>query len=291
MTHFGPETAAGKGLRGVAQEMRKGIPAGAFPTFSYRKTRALLENLMKRALIAAAVAGVVAAAAAPALAAEESPFSANVSIVSDYKFRGLSQTNAEPALQGGFDYAHASGLYLGTWASSISWLSDGQADVSSSLEWDFYGGYSGTSGEFGYDFGLLYYYYPGSYPGGFNSPDTLEAYVKGSWKFLSLKYSHSLTDLFGAVDSKNSNYLDLGAEFALPQGYTLGAHVGHQKIKGMAGSCDSYIDYSVGVSKSFGGFDFGLNYVDTDYDDQCMTNAFGEKLGKGTVVLSVGKTF
>src|SRR5690606_30975216 len=191
MTHFGPETAAGKGLRGVAQEMRKGTPAGAFPPFSYRKTRALLENLMKRALIAAAVAGVVAAAAAPALAAEESPFSANVSIVSDYKFRGLSQTNAEPALQGGFDYAHASGLYLGTWASSISWLSDGQADVSSSLEWDFYGGYSGTSGEFGYDFGLLYYYYPGSYPGGFNSPDTLEAYVKGSWKFLSLKYSHS----------------------------------------------------------------------------------------------------
>lgn len=246
---------------------------------------------MKRALIAAAVAGLVAAAAGPTAAADGSPFSANVSIVSDYKFRGLSQANAEPALQGGFDYAHPGGFYLGTWASSISWLSDGQPDVSSSIEWDFYGGYAGTVGEFGYDAGLLYYYYPGSYPSGFNSPDTLEAYIKGSWSFLSLKYSHSLTDLFGAVDSKGSGYLDLAAEFPLASGFTLGAHVGHQKIKGMAGPCDKYVDYSVGVSKPLGGFDFGLNYVDTDYDDQCMTNAFGEKLGKGTVVLSVGRSF
>jgi len=246
---------------------------------------------MKRALLAAAVAGAVAAATGPAAAADDSPFSANVSIVSDYKFRGLSQTNAEPALQGGFDYAHPGGFYAGTWASSISWLSDGQADVSSSVEWDFYGGYAGTVGDFGYDAGLLYYYYPGSYPSGFNSPDTLEAYIKGSWKFLSLKYSHSLTDLFGANDSKGSGYLDLGAEFPLANGFTVAAHVGHQKIKGLAGPCDKYVDYSLGVSKSFGGFDFGLNYVDTDYEDQCMTNAFGEKLGKGTVVLSVGKSF
>lgn len=246
---------------------------------------------MKRALIAAAVAGVVAAAAAPALAADESPFSANVSIVSDYKFRGLSQSNAEPALQGGVDYVHPSGLYLGTWASSISWLSDGQPDVSNGLEWDLYGGYSGTAGAIGYDVGLLYYYYPGSYPAGFNSPDTLEAYIKGTWNFLSLKYSHSLTDLFGVPDSKGSGYLDLGAEFPLANGFTLGAHVGHQTIEGLPGSCDKYVDYRVGVSKSLGGFDFGLSYVDTDYDDQCMTNAFGEKLGKGTVVLSVGKSF
>lgn len=246
---------------------------------------------MKFAPLAAALAGVVTVTAAPASAADESPFSANVSIVSDYKFRGLSQANAEPALQGGFDYAHPGGFYFGTWASSISWLSDGQPDVSSSLEWDFYGGYAGTAGEFGYDAGLLYYYYPGSYPAGFNNPDTLEAYIKGSWKFLSLKYSHSLTDLFGANDSKNSRYLDLGARFALAGGYTLGAHVGHQKITGMPGPCDQYVDYSAGVSKTFSGFDFGLNYVDTDYDDPCMTNAFGEKLGKGTVVLSVGKSF
>jgi len=260
------------------------------PGFPETKHRILLEKSMKRVLIAAAVAGS-AAAVMPAVAADESPFSANVSIVSDYKFRGLSQANAEPALQGGFDYRHPGGFYLGTWASSISWLSDGQPDVSSSLEWDFYAGYSGSVGEFGYDAGLLYYYYPGNYPSGFNSPDTLEAYIKGSWKFLGLKYSHSLTDLFGADDSKNSGYLDLSAEFPLAQGFILGAHVGHQKIKGIPGSCDSYVDYSVGVAKSFAGFDFGLNYVDTDYDDQCMTNAFGEKLGKGTVVLSVGKSF
>src|SRR5690606_38996592 len=132
--------------------------------FPERMHGPLLEISMKRALLAAAVAGAVAAATAPAAPADDSPFSANGSIATQYQCRGLSVTTAEPALQGGLDYAHPGGFYAGPWAARISWLSDGPADVSSSAEWDFYGGYAGTVGEFGYDAGLLYYYYPGSYP-------------------------------------------------------------------------------------------------------------------------------
>lgn len=248
---------------------------------------------MKRALIAAAVAAAVTAASGPAAAAEESPFSANVSIVSDYKFRGLSQTNAEPALQGGFDYAHPSGFYLGTWASSISWLSDGAPDVSSSMEWDFYGGYSGTVGDFGYDVGLLQYYYPGNFSAwtgaGNPKPNTLEAYVAGSWQMLTVKYSHAISELFGAPDSKNSYYLELNGNFDLGAGYGLAAHVGRQKVKN-ASDC-TYTDWKLGVTKSFVGLDWGLAYVDTNAKDACYLNYRNKNLGKEALVLTIGKTF
>src|SRR5688572_12631109 len=90
----------------------------------------------------------------------------NIGLFSQYIFRGLTQTNRDPALQGGFDYAHSSGIYAGTWASNISWLREnasaraggvtvpnGTYGEGGSLEWDFYGGYKGTVGDFGYDLG------------------------------------------------------------------------------------------------------------------------------------------
>ena len=123
----------------------------------------------------------------------------------------------KPAVQGGFDYAHASGLYAGVWGSNVSWLSDGNSDVSNSLELDIYGGYKGTLGAIGYDIGLLQYYYPGSYPKPYNSPNTLEGYLGLSWEFLSFKYSYAFTDLFGYEKSDGSQYYDLSA--AVDQGY------------------------------------------------------------------------
>ncbi len=116
----------------------------------------------------------VRADAAPAPAAAPAPepdwtFTGNVGLYSQYVFRGISQTNEKPALQGGFDLGHKSGLYAGTWASNISWLSDGNPPSapppapSASLEWDFYGGYKGSlPADFGYDLGVLYYWYPGT---------------------------------------------------------------------------------------------------------------------------------
>ena len=82
----------------------------------------------------------------------------NVGVVSDYRFRGLTQSRFDPALQGGIDFAHKSGFYLGAWASSIKWIKDagGNADA----EIDLYGGYKGSVSDMGYDLGVLTYQYP-----------------------------------------------------------------------------------------------------------------------------------
>ena len=102
----------------------------------------------------------------------------SVALTSDYVFRGVSQTDGKPALQGGIEFASEGGFYAGAWGSNVSWLSDlstTAAPISSSLELDVYGGYRGKfSNAVSYDVGLLYYAYPGDFPGGFNSADTAE---------------------------------------------------------------------------------------------------------------------
>lgn len=224
--------------------------------------------MLKRSLCAAAVAACLSGAAF----AEDSPITANVGFVSDYQYRGYSQTKENMAIQGGFDYAHGSGFYAGVWGSNVDWLDTG------SLEVDVYGGFKNTIGDFGYDVGLLQYVYPGGKIGG-ESADTTEAYIGVSWKFLSFKYSYAFTDLFGAVDSDGSEYYDLSASQEVGGGFTLGAHVGRQKIVGGT----SYNDWKVGVSKEYAGFTFGLNYVDTDVDNDDNADA--------RVIVSVSKSF
>ena len=258
---------------------------------------------MKKLIAAAGFAALVAAVPSVGMAQdkkEASPhtFTGNLNLVSEYRYRGISQTNNKPAVQGGFDYAHASGVYVGTWLTNVSWLSDGGAGtVSNSLEWDIYGGYKGAVGDFGYDVGLLYYYYPGKYPAGFNSPDTLEAYIAGSYKTVTLKYSHAMTDLFGFIDSKGAGYLDLSATYDLGNGFGLVGHYGYQMVpstNGRSRSDCSYGDWKVGVTTEVVGMTVGLSYIGTDAKGdagQCYRNAFNRDLGKGNVVLSVGKTF
>ncbi len=234
---------------------------------------------MRTKPLATALAALATIAAAGAAHAGDGPFTANVGLVSDYAYRGWSQTDERPALQGGFDYAHDSGLYAGVWGSNVSWLSDASPNVSNSLELDLYGGYKGTIGAIGYDVGLLQYYYPGSYPKGFNSPDTLEGYIGLSWEFLSFKYSYAFTDLFGYDKSDGSQYYDLGAAVDVGGGFTLAAHVGYSDIKGQ----DDYTDWKLGVTKEFGGFNFGLHYVDTDVDNADLADE--------RVILSIAKSF
>lgn len=234
---------------------------------------------MRTKPLATALAALATIAAAGAAHAGDGPFTANVGLVSDYAYRGWSQTDERPALQGGFDYAHDSGLYAGVWGSNVSWLSDSNPNVHNSLELDLYGGYKGTIGAIGYDVGLLQYYYPGSYPKGFNSPDTLEGYIGLSWEFLSFKYSYAFTDLFGYDRSDGSQYYDLGAAVDVGGGFTLAAHVGYSDIKGQ----DDYTDWKLGVTKEFGGFNFGLHYVDTDVDNADLADE--------RVILSIAKSF
>jgi uncharacterized protein (TIGR02001 family) len=253
------------------------------------------KTVIASALLAASVILPTMAHAEDAAPAPEHTFTSNVTLASEYIYRGIGQTNRKPAVQGGVDYAHSSGFYVGTWGSNVSWLSDMSETgnkISNSFEWDFYGGFKNTVGDFGYDVGLLQYYYPGTYPTGFNSPNTLEGYVAGSWTFLTLKYSHSFTDLFGASDSKNSGYLDLTATYEVMPGLNVVGHAGRQKVHGHSEA--SYTDYKLGVTKDFSGTVVGLSYIATTAAGDAgefYRNAFGKDLGKDRVQLTVTRTF
>jgi uncharacterized protein (TIGR02001 family) len=194
-------------------------------------------------------------AAAPAAAPEPDwTFTGNVGLYSQYVFRGISQTNEKPAIQGGFDLAHKSGFYVGTWASNISWLSDGNPDVSASIEWDFYGGYKWTlPQDFVADFGVLYYWYPGSYPSGYSpKPNTTELYAALNWKMLQAKYSYAVSDTFGFPNSDGSYYIEGNLNWDVVEKVndyfgkvTLIGHVGHQSYHN--NGAYSYTDWKAGV--------------------------------------------
>lgn len=247
---------------------------------------------MKKRISALFVLGVFAL---PALAiAAESPhsFSGNLKLTTDYLFRGVSQTQNGPAIQGGFDYAHKSGFYVGTWASNVDWV--GTKD-NNSMELDLYGGYAGSIGEdIGYDVGLIHYYYPGNKIAGAATPDTTEVYVSGSWKFLTLKYSHTVSKYFVAWEGANgestrgSGYLELNAEYDLGNGWGVSAHIGRQRVKNYGDA--SYTDWNVGVSKDVGFGTFSLLYSDTNAKDSEYTWS-GKKVADGRVVLSFSKDF
>lgn len=248
---------------------------------------------LAQALLLAGVVGVPSImVAAPALAEEAaaSPITANVTLASEYVYRGISQTREEMALQGGFDYAHSSGFYIGTWGSNVNWLQD--AGASNSLEVDIYGGYKGKiSDDLSFDVGYLRYEYPGSYPAGFVSPNTDEVYVAGTYKMFTLKYSHSLSNLFGFSNSKGSDYIDASANFEIMSGLTLGLHAGHQSVKN--NGFFSYTDYKASLTKDFGG---GLSvtgaYMDTNANDGAYVYApSNTNLSDGRFVLSVTKAF
>jgi uncharacterized protein (TIGR02001 family) len=213
--------------------------------------------------------------------------SANIGAVTDYRYRGISQTRLKPAIQGGADFAHKSGFYIGTWASSIKWIKDAGGDANAEV--DLYGGYKFTTGPVGLDVGVLRYLYPGSsLP---INPDTTELYIAGTWGPATLKYSHAVTNLFGFADSKNSYYVDLNATFELPwYGLTLTPHLGHQSVNN--NSASSYTDWSLTLGKDFGnGFSASLAYVDTSTDAYRGPAPDLKNLGKATAVLGVKYTY
>ncbi len=269
--------------------------------------------MFKKTLIAGLVAAACAAGsvqaqtpAAPAAPASPHTITGNVGIFSQYVFRGLTQTDRHPALQGGFDYSHASGLYVGTWGSNISWLRDSNSyNRSGSLEWDFYGGFKGNIGksDFTYDAGLLYYYYPGTAAPGFIKADTLELYGALGWKWIVAKYSYSINNkTFGVTDARGTWYLDLAADVPVGDtGLTLNLHYGIQKYTGNSGANDrlfSYNDWKVGVTYALPkDFSIGVFYTDTSsvnnlgYGSVAEGGAFPRNIAKGTATVFLKKTF
>ena len=228
-----------------------------------------------------ALAAALALPLLPSLALADVGF--NVGAVTDYRFRGISQSRLKPALQGGVDYTR-DGFYAGAWASTIKWIKDGGGDAAAEL--DLYAGYGGEFRPgFGYDVGVLRYQYPNNSLA--PSANTTEAYGAVKFSAYTLKYSHSVTDLFGFADSKNSGYLDFSATLAFGDGWTLTPHVGHQRVR--RNGKFSYTDYALTVGKQFWGVDFSLALIGTDTDE--YIGASNKDLGKATVVLGAKTTF
>jgi uncharacterized protein (TIGR02001 family) len=245
---------------------------------------------------------VLALAATPSFAQTELPydwsFTANAGLFTDYRFRGVSQTNRKPAFQGGFDFGHKLGFYAGNWNSNV----DSGFYNGANLEMDFYGGYKGSVNEFSYDAGLLYYYYPGSgsNPSGSNKIDNAELYVAGGWGPLSLKYSYAFTDFFGFDDTKGAYYLDGSVGYPLTKEFALVGHIGYQgglkngaRITELDGNVRTSItDWKLGVTYDLKGWILGAAYVDTNRSFTGGTAAAENRdIGNSTLLLSVSKTF
>ena len=261
---------------------------------------------LKTTLIASVLAFSGAAMAQTKAPEPDYTVSGNMSLNSDYRFRGFTQTDYGPALQGGFDFAHKSGFYLGNWNSNV--LSPLFAGAS--LEMDFYGGYKGSFGDVGYDVGAIYYYYPKS---GKNAPnskiDNSEVYFGLSYGPVSGKLYYATSDYFdlkkftpGARSTKGTTYLDLAGNFDLGSGFTLGAHVGILNLKnagdysglGIARLPSSVTDYKLSITKDVGGFGVTAAYVAASKKGYFTTGQVGvpaEAAGKGKLVVSVAKTF
>ncbi|HWP18566.1 MAG TPA: TorF family putative porin [Burkholderiaceae bacterium] len=245
---------------------------------------------MKKTLVALSVLAAMAGAMpAYAQSTPEHSFAFNLGAVSDYRYRGISQSRFQPALQGGVDYGHSSGLYAGLWASTIKWIKD--ADGDADVEVDLYAGYKGSlTGDFGYDVGVLRYQYPGHRLD--VSPNTTEIYGAVSYGPATLKYSHSVTNLFGWEDSKNSNYIDLSATFDVA-GFAVTPHIGYQKVRGNSDA--SYTDYSVTVSKDIAGFLVSAAIVGTDTKkpdgEYAYPSPSGKNLGRTALVVGVKYNF
>lgn len=244
--------------------------------------------------------------AAPAAPAPDWTITGNAGLFSDYRFRGISQTNKEPAFQGGFDIAHSSGFYVGNWNSNI----DSDFFNGGNLEMDFYGGYKLPIGDTTLDFGVLHYFYPGSNRFVDTHIKNTEVYVGAAYGPVSAKFYYPISDFFSAEDlvqgGKNAGgsfYIDVSGAYDLGQGWGVAAHVGYQKLKGDAKQLfldhgtdptSNYVDWKLGGTYTFAnGFVAGLAYVATNRDYQGAVNSNGnsKNISKSTAVVSLSKTF
>lgn len=240
---------------------------------------------------AVVVASLMAAGAAQAAVTT----TGSVAFTSDYKFRGISQSNTNAAVQGSVTVAHDSGVYFTAWGSSI-------ANVNGGLELDTLLGYAGTAGDIGYDVGVMRYNYPGNDGGqtavtNFKGNGELsynEVYASVSAKGAKLGVNYS-DDYFGETGKFTYVYATYAGE--VYNGFGVVASVGLNSLEGAAeqsfitGSSsndDSYIDYKVGVTKSFEGIGFELAYIGTDIK---RSEQGAAELGESIAVLTATKTF
>lgn len=239
----------------------------------------------------AIVVPTATAAAAPAEPVPAYTLTYNLGMYSSYMFRGVDYSNG-PALQGGIDWAHSSGFYLGTWFSNLDPYAYGQVDGTSKgdhLETDFYAGYAHTfDNGFGVNFlGNYYKYLEGRKSADGHKQDSFEVSAAVSYKYFTYTYYNLLTDYYGLKstpggtgDSKNTQYHELKVNYKLPVGdLNFMAKVGYQRspdidyaVGGLKHNAGSEGDYAIGLNRDFSlpsggkpitGFNAGGYYTNT----------------------------
>ena len=248
-----------------------------------------------RTSITGLTALAIAMLATPALAQDEAPaeessvtISGGATVVSDYRFRGISQTDKRFAVQGTFTVAHESGFYATVWGSSIDDYvaagSDQEIDLIAGWKKDF----SGTT----LDLGVLYYYYPGS--GGANT-DFAEPYVSVSHTFgpvtgkVTANYAFKQKALTVGAGKEDNLYLAADLSAGIPDtGLTVSGHFGHSFGPSYLTIGDEYSDWNVGVAYTWKNLTFGVQYVDTDGD---FITPSGRNASKAGVVGTIGVAF
>jgi uncharacterized protein (TIGR02001 family) len=247
---------------------------------------------MKKTRIA--LAALTLASVLPTVAHADDMFAFNIGGVSDYRYRGISQTRLDPALQGGIDATLPEGFYAGTWASTIKWIKD--AGGSADAEWDLYGGWKhDLAKDVTLDLGVLRYQYVNNdLP---VSTNTTELYAALTYGPVTAKYSHSVTNLFGFADSKNSGYFEVAGTWDVGYGVSLTPHLGYQHVAGDGNSDFSYTDYSLTASKELvKGLTGSLAVVGADTKSINGVKAYaspanGKDLGKAGVVVGLKYVF
>ncbi|MDF0534731.1 TorF family putative porin [Shewanella yunxiaonensis] len=192
----------------------------------------------------------------------------NIGATSNYLWRGVTQTANGAAVQGGIDYAHESGFYIGTWGSNVDFGDDGDT----TYEMDIYGGFSNSiNDDWSYDVGYLYY----GYPDASGSIDFGELYGSLTWKWLEFgvaKFVTAGSDVAAdGLDDKDYTYYHVAASYPLADSITLGAYYAYSTgdvITSWYG-VDNYSEYNVSVTKdtSIGAVSFKLADTDLPGDD------------------------
>lgn len=248
---------------------------------------------MNKIILTAAIAAAFAASFAHADDKKpDNELTFNAALSSDYRFRGISQSRLQPAISAGADFVNnPTGFYVGTWASSIKWITDTTnpdgTKGKGNIEIDIYGGKRGEIvKDVSYDVGVLTYIYPSNHlqP----SAATTEIYGQVGYGPAAIKYSHALTNAFANPNSKNSGYLEVAANIDIAEGTQLNLHAGHQRIRNGAPGI-SYSDYKVGVTKDFGIVSVSGAIIGTD--TSAYKSPSNKNLGKTALVVSVSKTF
>ena len=246
---------------------------------SYTHTR---QTTIALSLIAGSLFSATSHAQSSASAAPSAEITYNLGLVSDYRYRGISQTRLQPAIQGGADLAYGD-FYAGAWASNIKWIKD--AGFNGSLEFDLYGGYKyALNKNLTLDVGGLMYYFPSNSlkP----SANTVELYAGVASGPYSVKYSRSVSNLFGFADSKGSGYLEANVDYELYKGTNVVAHIGRQMVK--RNGYANYTDYKIGATREALGGKLALSLVGTNED---FIGGNNKNLSKAGLVAGYTKTF